>query len=249
VGIDFHGLRFLQIAAANRPLCAVLTLGRQEVHLSCSDQASLLGLRGEFKFGDSPHCESLLSHFFGASKVDSMDISDFEGATILADLSKPISSFDGNFDSILDFGTLEHVFNFPQAIENICRMTARGGIIIHVLPSNNFNGHGFYQFSPELFFSMYSKPNGFADTQVFLADLSDQEGWFEVKIPSNGNRHAYESSSPVYVLVKTIKVSDLAKVDSVQQSDYLHEWSQQNGYRISPTSITKSKKVISVKYY
>ena len=41
-----------------------------------------------------------------------------------------------------------------------------GGTIIHSLPSNNNCGHGFWQFSPELFFSLYNEKNGFKNNEM-----------------------------------------------------------------------------------
>ena len=40
------------------------------------------------------------------------------------------------------------------------KLTKIGGMIIHALPANNFCGHGFWQFSPELFYELYSPENG-----------------------------------------------------------------------------------------
>ena len=32
---------------------------------------------------------------------------------------------------------------------------------VRITPANNFFGHGFYQFTPELFFRIFSAANGF----------------------------------------------------------------------------------------
>ena len=53
---------------------------------------------------------------------------------------------------VIDGGLLEHVFDFPTAIRNCMRMVRQGGHLILNLPVNNFPGHGFYRFSPELVF-------------------------------------------------------------------------------------------------
>ena len=40
-------------------------------------------------------------------------------------------------------------------------MVKLGGHFIGVYPIDNFCGHGFYQFLPELFFRCFSQENGF----------------------------------------------------------------------------------------
>ena len=64
---------------------------------------------------------------------------------------------------VIDGGCLEHIFNFPVAIKNCMEMLQEGGHFIGITPANNLMGHGFYQFSPELYFRIFSKENGFAD--------------------------------------------------------------------------------------
>ncbi|MEL7114711.1 MAG: methyltransferase [Pseudomonadota bacterium] len=64
----------------------------------------------------------------GFGEIESMDFSDYEGASILQDLNKPIPDhLEQQFDFIFDGGTIEHVFNVPQALENVFRMLKPGG--------------------------------------------------------------------------------------------------------------------------
>src|SRR5215472_7256720 len=85
----------------------------------------------------------------GAGRIESIDYSDYEGATIVHDLNRPVpSALRGAFSCVLDAGTIEHVFNFPQVIKNCMQMVAPGGSFLTVTTANNFMGHGFYQFSP-----------------------------------------------------------------------------------------------------
>lgn len=128
------------------------------------------------------------------------------------------------YDTIIDFGSLEHIYNAPQAFKNISTLLADGGQILHALPANNWCGHGFWQFSPELFFSLYSDVNGYANTKVFFADLSDNKHWYEVRKPENGIRSCMESCTEVYVLVITKKISTFFSHDTVQQSDFVLTW-------------------------
>ena len=62
----------------------------------------------------------------------------------------------GKYDLIFDGGTSEHIFNFPQVLKNIHDLLKLGGIIIHAAPTHNFVDHGFYMFSPTVFYDFYS---------------------------------------------------------------------------------------------
>ena len=78
----------------------------------------------------------------------------------------PISdSSKDKYTVVIDGGSLEHVFNFPIAIKNCMEMLQVGGYFISLAPANNMLGHGFYQFSPELFYRIFSKENGFSVVQ------------------------------------------------------------------------------------
>jgi hypothetical protein len=181
------------------------------------------------RFG--PFCEEFLKKDFDAVLVDSYDYSDYEGATHIIDLNKPIVP-EQQYDTIIDCGCLEHVYNAPQALMNVSLLCSDSGQIIHVLPANNFCGHGFWQFSPELFFSLYSAPNGYRETEVFIADLTNKTTWFEVKKPENGRRAEVVSHSPLYVMCRTVKTASFSHA-KVQQSDYVSLWSDSPGARVN----------------
>jgi SAM-dependent methyltransferase len=220
MGIDLHGLRLLQYAASKAPLGHAATLGRQNIHLSDEVLQKTFHLPPAKRYG--PFCENLLIEQFGAASVTSFDASEYEHATVLHDMNKPLDH-DRQYDTVIDFGTLEHIFDLAIALKNVAMICKPGGRIIHALPANNYNGHGFWQFSPELFFSLYSTSNGFADTEVYIAQLDDERNWWKAAVPANGVRVEYTSASRSYVLVLTRKqAADTAQ--DVQQSDYLVNW-------------------------
>ena len=84
----------------------------------------------------------------------SLDNSDYEGADIIQDLNQDFS-VEKSFDFILDFGTSEHVFDFPAVLRNIHNNLNAAGYIFHFCPSHNFVDHGFYTVSPCLFYEYY----------------------------------------------------------------------------------------------
>lgn len=134
------------------------------------------------KICSTKYAEPLLE-YLGATSVDSVDASDYQDANLIADLSKPIpSEWLGRFDTVIDAGTIEHIYNFPQAVENCLGMLKTGGFYMCLTCGNSYSGHGFYQFSPELWFSLFSA-NHFADIEVFLVPTRPEPPWFRVADP------------------------------------------------------------------
>ena len=102
---------------------------------------------------------------------------------------------------------------------------------MHMLPGNNCSGHGFYQFSPELFFQVYSEERGFSGTRVFAAPMGSQDVWYEVKAPHTLKaRVNITSRDELYLLVITRKAGAPASLaqNPVQQSDYTALWAAEN---------------------
>lgn len=96
----------------------------------------------------------------GFDAVDSLDYSTYEGCSIIHDLNEPIpEEYHEKYDAIFDGGTLEHVFHFPNCLANIHKMLKPGGVIIHSSPSHNHVDHGFYMFSPTVFYDYYRANN------------------------------------------------------------------------------------------
>ena len=165
----------------------------------------------------------MLINNFNAKSVKSIDNSKFEGADIIMDMNKPIENINEKFDTIIDFGTSEHIFNVTQNLKNISQLCKIGGTILHSLPANNNCGHGFWQFSPELFFSLYSEVNGFSETEIFVFNTHNKYEWWKVNKQEVGERLELSSDVPLYIAVKTSKKLDKDSI-IVQQSDYVERW-------------------------
>ena len=211
--------------ASNRnPLGKTITLGRQGIH---GVQQSIVNVLGgaAFEAGSETYCDRLLVEQMGASSVDSIDMTAYEGATFTHDMNEPLpESLNAVYDSVVDLGTLEHIFDIRQALENVSKLCKTGGQILHVLPSDNFSGHGFWQFSPELFFSLYSQENGYKDTEVYLADVSGESVWYKVLPLESGQRVRLHTSSPTYVIARTVKAGEKLPRPKVNQADYELAW-------------------------
>jgi len=233
MGIDIHVLNFLRYAKKHRDFGKVITLGRQAIYVEESLIRSSLSASSEYT--NDTYCERLLIDYFGASSVDSIDNSSFEKASVIHDLNRPVpSELCGLYDTVIDAGTSEHIYDVTEALKNCSRLLKPGGQIIHIVPANNFCGHGFWQFSPELFFSLYKEC--YDNTEVFLADLSNIRIWYKVKLPADGQRVNVVSSAPLYLLVRTVLRDAGFQHDRVQQSDYAFRWTQ------PPTKVADPKK-------
>jgi hypothetical protein len=221
MGVDYHGIHFLSYVKENYgDFGFSITLGRQELHL---DQNTLQ----IFGINDSRFLDEVSGTILSSKKMDSLDFSVYEGANIVHDLNLPIQdNLMHHYDTVIDFGTTEHIFNVPQVLDNCSKLIKVGGKIIHILPSNNFNGHGFYQFSPELFYSYYSKANGF-NTEVFLAETNQLKSWLKLSKPSDGHRLVFNGIGPLYIMV-VAKKEFIFENRIVQQSDYVFNWGNEN---------------------
>ncbi len=235
MGIDVHGLNFLRFSKKKKMFGNTLTIGRQGLHISNQTISKILNVKTNYsldkiyRWEEVKFCEDLLIDHFGSIKVDSIDNSDYEKATFVYDMNLPIPEhLHEVYDTVIDGGTLEHIYNIPQALKNCSSFLKPGGQIIHCLPANNYCGHGFYQFSPELFFSLYSEENGYTETEVFIADLKINSKWFQVCNPHGVTRVNVSSSNPLYVMVRSVLEDKNFRHDRVQQSDYVNVWSKKS---------------------
>jgi SAM-dependent methyltransferase len=207
-------------------------VGRQFCALGAGELQSMLA-----EFGLEPDTEVLkASHnyaepflkFLGAEEIASLDASPYEGASILHDMNLPIpADLKGRFDVVIEGGSLEHVFNFPVAIQNCMEMLVPGGHYLGIGPANNFCGHGFYQFSPDLFFRIFSSENGFNVERVILCEVQAGSEWFEALDPLAARQYVESmgGAKPTYVMVQARKLTDrpiFAKYP--EQSVYTFLW-------------------------
>ena len=235
MGLTFHEYKFLEQVSKKKNFGNVLTLGKQEIILTNEDKKRLNLFEKDYV--NDEYIDKLLVDKFKANSVKSVDNSSFEGADIIHDMNKPIENLNEKFDTIIDFGTSEHIFNVVENLSNISKFCKNDGIILHSLPANNNCGHGFWQFSPELFFSLYSENNGFSDTEIFVFNTHNKYEWWKVEKQKLGERLEISSDAPLYVLVKTIKKSETQNKD-VQQSDYIERWNENS---INHKDIKKKK--------
>lgn len=225
MGIDLHTFRFVSGLARQRPLGRVLTIGRQGV-----DFDPTLAGTPPADPAEAQYCEWAIA-VLGADKVESVDVSDYEAATYVADLGKP-ATLPARFDTVIDAGSLEHVFDVVTAFRNVIDFTAANGRIVHVLPVNNLSGHGFWQFSSDLIYALYSPHNGFAETRVYYASSLNPDEWRRVPEPQPGTRTELVSIEPVILLSVTTKLRDVDALQ-VMQPFYAKAWDRHDATQLA----------------
>jgi len=170
--------------------------------------------------------EPLLRHL-GAHSVDSLDASHFEGSTIVHDLNQPLpAGLAQQYSLVLDGGSLEHVFNFPQAIRNCMSAVAVGGHFIAVTPASNALGHGFYQFSPELYYRVLTPSNGFQVDLILIRAIHSRAHWYALRDPVVVRQRVTMASPwPILMYVVAKRIADTEPfAQTPQQSDYAVAW-------------------------
>jgi SAM-dependent methyltransferase len=150
---------------------SVVTFGVQKVAATRGEAIESLaraGIAASGNAGDAALHQNDLFRMLGYSAVESIDVYAAENPTHVLDLNRPLPApLLDRFDLVYDGGTTEHCFSVPDVLANAARLLRKGGRIIHHLPLNNWVDHGFYQFSPTLFFDFYGV-NGFIEPALTL---------------------------------------------------------------------------------
>ena len=214
----------------------VLTLGQQAVYSTLHDVRSILGSHGiqakqlpqsfdtatkipGWKGTENDrytNAQSVLT-LLGADNVYAADVSAYENPDFLIDLNIPVSdSYHERFDTIVDAGTLEHCLDIRIALENICKMLKKGGSVVIITPCSNFIDHGFYSFSPTLFYDYFGS-NGFANIGCYLREGSP---WI---LARKGRLFKYDRVGGQFPLVSkwAVEVAFVATKDKTYNSEEL----------------------------
>jgi hypothetical protein len=177
---------------------------------------------------DNKYSEQFFT-LLGAKQIASVDFSKFEGATHIHNMNLPIpETLRARFSVVHDGGTLEHIFNIPQALKNCMEMVKVGGHFTQVSIANNYMGHGFWQFSPEMVYRVFSPQNGFHVEVILLHEVVPGGGWYVVLDPEQvGQRVELCNSKRTYILTVARRVAESEIFASApQQSDYVANWNR-----------------------
>lgn len=104
----------------------------------------------------------------GIEEFHSLDLPDCEyPAEIIHDLNEPLpEKWNGKYETIMDPGTLEHVFDVRTCLTNIVSALAVGGVVCHLVPVYSYNG-GYYSINPNVLVDFY-RQNAFTDIKAFV---------------------------------------------------------------------------------
>jgi hypothetical protein len=213
--------------ASFRPIRGtVLTLGRQTIYATPAEARQLFSRYGIEPAIDNPQLDVFTKQtrsdkqvrisdtdFFlmlGAEKVVAIDVSDYEGASIIHNLNSPIpDELEGIADFIVDGSTLDNIFDPPCALRNVGRLLKPGGRCIMENRSNAGGpGIGYMMFSAPWFFD-YFVANDFKYCQAFSTIHANGKRLVYMMSPSaamrewgNGRIHSplttYTVNAPVF---------------------------------------------------
>lgn len=115
----------------------------------------------------------------GLKKIESLDLFD-PNSDIKHDLNSPIPrKYHNKYKVVIDIGTLEHVFDTKQCLENYFRMVSEKGIFVLVTCVNGYFGHGLHVFNPEVLIDSLEKNN----FKIIFKKFSSSTG-IEIEDPS-----------------------------------------------------------------
>jgi hypothetical protein len=217
----------------------VLTIGRQNLFVSPAKVRQLLVDHGGISpdrvaelIPDSLQYAEPVLLALGAVSVDSMDYSDYEGATIVHDLNDPIrEELRGQFDLVIDGGTIEHCFDLRTVLSNYMELPRIGGSIVIHTEANNSMGHGFYQLSPELLYRVFSPNNGYRVRQLIAFEAFEYAPWYDVPDPAEirSRIELANSWNRVQIVAHAVREHDVPPLRGpVLQSDYAAVWEVAN---------------------
>ena len=167
---------------------AACVLGNQEVWATpedieqyCNEAEQTFKAASQIKrhtsrlFDGDPDLSKIANDFIHAKTFFEMmgfdqyvDIDNFEydQPALLHDMNLPLPEHvHDQFDLVVDGGTVEHIFDIAQVMENMVNMVRVDGCVMH-LASFDMD-HGFYGLSP-CFFHDYYRANGFSDFSCYI---------------------------------------------------------------------------------
>jgi hypothetical protein len=246
----FAAEMILGLAANGETIGPVGMLGRQHLNLHDTEWARAIQARLKIKMDDivTDADDIFAESFFervGAASVDSLDFSPYQGANLIHDMNDPLpDSLKGRFQLLHDGGTMEHVFHIPHYLANCMKLLQVGGFYVGVVPADQWMGHGFYQFSPELLFRVFSEANGFR----LRAHGFGVRGRKSRVYAMPDDRHWKGRMEPLFedqtlLLIVAQKMADVEPFAKgwPQQSDYASRWSAHENSNDSGHKMTHNR--------
>lgn len=150
MGVDIALMRFFdQAAQESRIDGPMLALGSLTIRETPEAISAYAASNGYSKLAASHTVGDLFGERYGVTDYKSCDLNG--AADIMLDLSQPLpADHRGAYGSILNGGTVEHIFDLRQVMQNIHDATRAGGLILHNLPLTWID-HGLINLNPVMF--------------------------------------------------------------------------------------------------
>lgn len=99
--------------------------------------------------------------------------------TIIVDLNRMHipSNMNGAFDTVVNFGTSEHILNQMNTFKAVHDATKVGGLIMHSLPHVGYVDHGYFCYTSRFFFDL-SGYNGYEVVDMWFDGPAGGENLF-----------------------------------------------------------------------
>jgi SAM-dependent methyltransferase len=187
MAITRHLAELILIEHLHRPIVGrVLLLGRQTVFMTPDEATALVGKVGlkvrpaaRIDICGMPHgrkngyiSDAAFFSLFSDADVKACDVTDYEGAEYLFDLSQaPPPELLSGFSFIYNGSVLDNVFDPAAALRNVARMLKPDGVLLGYEGMVHW-GAAYLKMSPDWFFDYFAL-NGFADTQAWVVNYPD----------------------------------------------------------------------------
>lgn len=237
MGIDYSAAKKLIRHADTHGMGQrVLMLGRHRIQVKDRLKPALDRVLSETKFdlsfADLEQEDGYAETFYkalGATSVDSLDISDFEGAGLIHDLNAPVpEEWAGQYDLIYDGGTTEHIFDVATCMNNLNTLLAPAGVLSACSPGNNWFAHGFYQFGPEIVYGYWKHGCGFEVLDCVMLPEMPRDKELAIADPAvTGKRPRMRGKVPnqrVYLYYEVRKGAQAHQWNRALQTDYVRRW-------------------------
>jgi hypothetical protein len=230
-----------------RPITGdVVTIGRQSIYFTPTDILALLREHGVPIDGIDPTSIELdentidrlpgfesrvlisdraLFRFFGISNLHALDVSSYERADIIHDLSLPITpALREIADFVIDGSTLDNTFDPARTLKNYAALLRPGGRLLSLNAFSSWDTP--YCIMPPLWYLDYFVMNGFADCKAyvvaFVSDNKKNVFWHDVDFLYTERRRMGRFVSPYHMFsVIFAEKAATSTVDRVPiQQDY-----------------------------
>lgn len=214
----------------------VLELGKQDILCTPAEVNKILANFGypRHALGDERIDDVQLFKALGFDTVESLDANDYEGAGVIVNLNEPVPDrLKRQYDVVYDGGTSEHIFNFPQVLRNIFDLLKPGGLVIHASPSHNHVDHGFYMFSPTVFYDFYTA-NRFEIVKSYVFEFkteSNDHEWLVYDYRPGSIDHMSLGgwgTDPLGIFFAARKTAASTGHIAPQQGTYLKTWARRD---------------------